>query len=74
MSIHRLSGVHMESQTAYELACEGLIRPSNSKLPVIYGIKCVHFSPPNFTLGKYFFPVFEVTKAIYNTVSFKWAG
>lgn len=42
----------MDSQTTYDLASEGLLRPANSKLPVIYGIKCVHFDPPNFTLGK----------------------
>lgn len=48
----RLSGLHMESQATYEMASEGLIRPANSKLPVIYGIKCVHFDSPNFTLGK----------------------
>lgn len=42
----------MDSQTMYELASQGVIRPANSKLPVLYGIKCVHFDPPNFTLGK----------------------
>lgn len=41
----------MESHTIYELAAKGLIRPANSKLPVLYGLKCVHFAPPNFTLG-----------------------
>lgn len=45
----------MESQTMYELASQGPIRPANSKLPVIYGLKCVHFDPPNFTLGKHNF-------------------
>lgn len=42
----------MDSQTAYELASQGPFRPANSKLPVIYGIKCVYYEPPNFTLGK----------------------
>lgn len=41
----------MDSQTTYDLASQGVIRPANSKLPVIYGLKCVHFEPPNFTLG-----------------------
>ncbi|XP_049887998.1 pseudouridylate synthase TRUB2, mitochondrial [Pectinophora gossypiella] len=45
-----LSGIHIESQTAYELASQGLIRPASSKLPILYGIKCVYFEPPNFTL------------------------
>ncbi|XP_011563080.3 pseudouridylate synthase TRUB2, mitochondrial [Plutella xylostella] len=49
-TMYELSGVHMESETAYELASRGVIRPSNGKLPVLYGIKCVHFQPPNFTL------------------------
>ncbi|GBP84722.1 Mitochondrial mRNA pseudouridine synthase TRUB2 [Eumeta japonica] len=45
-----LSGVHMESQTAYDLAASGLIRPVGSEIPVIYGLRCVHFASPNFTL------------------------
>ncbi|XP_030756555.1 mitochondrial mRNA pseudouridine synthase Trub2 [Sitophilus oryzae] len=45
-----LCGVDMQSETAYELAVKGLLRPANSKIPVIYGIKCVEFQPPNFTL------------------------
>ncbi|XP_045760532.1 mitochondrial mRNA pseudouridine synthase Trub2 [Maniola jurtina] len=49
-TMYELSGLHMDSQTTYDLASEGLLRPANSKLPVIYGIKCVHFDPPNFTL------------------------
>ncbi|XP_034841543.1 pseudouridylate synthase TRUB2, mitochondrial [Maniola hyperantus] len=49
-TMYELSGLHMDSQATYELASEGLLRPANSKLPVIYGIKCVHFDPPNFTL------------------------
>ncbi|XP_014355325.2 mitochondrial mRNA pseudouridine synthase Trub2 [Papilio machaon] len=49
-TMFELSGLHMDSQTTYDLASQGVIRPSNSKLPVIYGLKCVHFEPPNFTL------------------------
>ncbi|CAG4927784.1 unnamed protein product [Colias eurytheme] len=49
-TMFELSGLHMESQTTYELAAQGLIRPANSKLPVLYGIKCVSFEPPNFIL------------------------
>lgn len=47
----RLCGVDLQSQTAYELAAKGPIRPMDSKTPVIYGVKCVHFDPPDFTLG-----------------------
>ncbi|KAI5637361.1 putative tRNA pseudouridine synthase 2 [Phthorimaea operculella] len=49
-TMYNLTGLHMDSQTTYELASQGLIRPANSKIPVLYGIKCVHFDPPNFTL------------------------
>ncbi|KAG6457744.1 mitochondrial mRNA pseudouridine synthase Trub2 [Manduca sexta] len=49
-TMYELAGVDMNSQTMYELASQGLIRPTNSKIPVLYGIKCVHFDSPNFTL------------------------
>ncbi|KAF5302691.1 hypothetical protein FQR65_LT08433 [Abscondita terminalis] len=45
-----LCGVELQSQTAYDLAVQGPIRPANSKIPVIYGIKCVHFDSPDFTI------------------------
>ncbi|XP_044757228.1 mitochondrial mRNA pseudouridine synthase Trub2 [Coccinella septempunctata] len=45
-----LCGVDMQSQLAYELAVKGPIRPVDSKIPVLYGIKCVDFNPPDFTL------------------------
>ncbi|KAF7281998.1 pseudouridylate synthase TRUB2, mitochondrial [Rhynchophorus ferrugineus] len=45
-----MSGVDLQSDTAYELAKQGLIRPANSKIPIIYGIKCVEFDAPNFTI------------------------
>lgn len=45
-----LCGVDLQSQTAYDLAVQGLIRPANTKIPVIYGIKCVEFQGPEFTL------------------------
>lgn len=47
----RLCGVDMQSQTAYELAAQGPIRPLNSNIPVVYGIKCVEFNLPDFTIG-----------------------
>nr|CAG4639394.1 EOG090X0AGI [Daphnia magna] len=43
-------GVDPQSQTAYELASKGLLRPAVNGPPLIYGIKCVHFNPPDFTL------------------------
>ncbi|XP_026478925.1 mitochondrial mRNA pseudouridine synthase Trub2-like [Ctenocephalides felis] len=43
-------GVDLESQAAYELAIKGPIRPAEYKLPVVYGLKCIDFSPPYFTI------------------------
>ncbi|XP_031849480.1 pseudouridylate synthase TRUB2, mitochondrial [Nomia melanderi] len=45
-----LCGVDMQSQTAYELATKGLLRPLDSKIPMLYTIRCIDFSPPEFTL------------------------
>lgn len=45
-----LCGVDPHSQAAYELAAGGLIRPANNQLPLVYGIKCIHFKRPDFTL------------------------
>ncbi|XP_063394338.1 pseudouridylate synthase TRUB2, mitochondrial [Cydia fagiglandana] len=49
-TIYEMTGLHRDSQTLYDLASQGPIRPSDNKLPVLYGIKCVHFKPPDFTL------------------------
>lgn len=45
-----LCGVDVQSQAAYELAAGGLIRPADSRQPLVYGLRCVHFERPNFTL------------------------
>lgn len=47
----RLCGVDIQSQTAYELATQGLMRPATSKTPLIYGIRCIDFKLPEFTIG-----------------------
>ncbi|KAH3797766.1 pseudouridylate synthase TRUB2, mitochondrial-like [Dreissena polymorpha] len=45
------AGVDRDSQEAYELACAGIIRPSSKESPpVLYGVKCIYFNPPEFTL------------------------
>lgn len=51
--LSRHSGIHLQSQTAYDLAVKGLIRPANDKIPTVYGIKCVDFERPMFTIGKF---------------------
>lgn len=48
----RLCGLDMQSQAAYELAIQGLMRPADNQIPMIYTIKCVDFTSPEFTLGK----------------------
>lgn len=45
-----LCGVHVQSNAAFEIAKRGLIRPTNNTLPVVYGIKCVQFERPKFTV------------------------
>ncbi|KAF6204672.1 hypothetical protein GE061_018833 [Apolygus lucorum] len=44
------AGVDPQSQEAYELAVKGLVRPQDSKTPIIYGAKCINYSPPEFTI------------------------
>lgn len=45
-----MCGVDLQSQTAYELACKGIIRPAKKDCPVIYGIRCIKFDRPDFVL------------------------
>ncbi|XP_052789334.1 pseudouridylate synthase TRUB2, mitochondrial-like [Mya arenaria] len=45
------AGVDPQSQDAYELASRGIVRPSSLDTPpILYGVKCIHFNPPDFTL------------------------
>ncbi|XP_043578233.1 mitochondrial mRNA pseudouridine synthase Trub2 isoform X2 [Bombus pyrosoma] len=46
----KLSGVDIQSQAAYELAIKGPIRPADPNIPMVYTIRCVDFSPPEFVL------------------------
>ncbi|KAL6440952.1 hypothetical protein ACFW04_003383 [Cataglyphis niger] len=45
-----ICGLDMQSQAAYELAIQGLMRPADNQIPMIYTIKCVDFTSPEFTL------------------------
>lgn len=45
-----LCGVDIQSQAAYELAVQGLIRPADNGIPILYEIKCIDFEPPEFTI------------------------
>nr|XP_019956985.1 PREDICTED: probable tRNA pseudouridine synthase 2 [Paralichthys olivaceus]XP_019956986.1 PREDICTED: probable tRNA pseudouridine synthase 2 [Paralichthys olivaceus] len=44
------SNVDMRSQEAYEMAVQGLLGPEGKSVPIVTGLRCVHFQPPNFTL------------------------
>lgn len=48
----RYSHVDLSSQDAYELAVKGLLRPQDKSPPILTGLRCLHFKPPQFTLGK----------------------
>ncbi|EZA49642.1 hypothetical protein DMN91_006414 [Ooceraea biroi] len=45
-----LCGLDIQSQTAFELAAQGLVRPADKDIPMIYNIKCVDFASPEFTI------------------------
>lgn len=51
--MYELCGVDIQSQTAYELAVQGPLRPSVSNIPLIYSMRCIDFQKPHFTIGKY---------------------
>ncbi|XP_069546838.1 pseudouridylate synthase TRUB2, mitochondrial [Brachyistius frenatus] len=44
------SNVDMRSQEAYEMAVQGLLGPEGKSSPILTGLRCIHFQPPNFTL------------------------
>lgn len=45
-----MSGIDIQSQTAYELACKGLIRLKDISMPMIYGIRSIGNVRKTFTL------------------------
>lgn len=44
------SRIDLKSQEAYELAAKGLLRPIEKTSPVITGVRCLHFAPPDFMI------------------------
>ncbi|KAM3917163.1 pseudouridylate synthase TRUB2, mitochondrial-like [Leptodactylus fuscus] len=44
------SHVDLKSQEAYEMAVRGQLRPKAKSPPIVLGLRCVEFTPPNFTL------------------------
>lgn len=48
--MYEMSGLDIQSQAAYELACKGLIRPKDTKSTIIYGIRNTEFTGKTFTI------------------------
>ncbi|XP_076276836.1 pseudouridylate synthase TRUB2, mitochondrial [Lasioglossum baleicum] len=48
--MYELCGIDLGTQAAYDLAVKGLLRPADPNIPMLYTIKCIDFSPPEFTL------------------------
>ncbi|XP_073433681.1 pseudouridylate synthase TRUB2, mitochondrial [Dendrobates tinctorius] len=44
------SQVDLKSQEAYDMAVRGQLRPMVKSPPLVLGLRCVEFTPPNFTL------------------------
>ncbi|XP_026790790.2 mitochondrial mRNA pseudouridine synthase TRUB2 [Pangasianodon hypophthalmus] len=44
------SQVDLSTQEAYELAVKGLLRPQDKSPPILTGLRCLSFKPPQFTL------------------------
>lgn len=44
------SNIDMRSQEAYEMAVQGLLGPEGKSTPILTGLRCIRFQPPNFTL------------------------
>ncbi|XP_051931459.1 mitochondrial mRNA pseudouridine synthase TRUB2 [Hippocampus zosterae] len=44
------ANVDMRSQEAYEMAVQGFLGPEGKSPPILTGLRCIRFQPPNFTL------------------------
>jgi len=49
-TMFQAAGVQLNSDRAYELASQGLVRPDDSSEPVIYSLKCIKFDLPDFEI------------------------
>ena len=50
--MYEMCGVDLQSQAAYDLAVKGTIRPMVTNIPLIYGLRCIDFWNPYFTIGE----------------------
>lgn len=47
------TGIDIQSQAAYDMAVKGPLRPSREfNAPLVYSMKCIDFTPPEFVIGK----------------------
>ena len=63
------AGIDLQTQEAYELAAKGLIRAKSvgaESATVIYGMKCIEFDPPHFTLGMFCSMFYSLAKLSMN--------
>jgi len=72
-SRYRAAGVDIQSQEAYELASQGLLRPvakgdASTAGPVLYGIRCVQYKPPDFMLGGFSCELYEYLVCVTNHI------
>ncbi|XP_061687616.1 mitochondrial mRNA pseudouridine synthase TRUB2 [Syngnathoides biaculeatus] len=44
------ANVDLQSQEAYEMAVRGALGPEGKSPPILTGLRCIRFQPPNFTL------------------------
>lgn len=44
------SRVDMRTQEAYEMAVQSQLGPEEKSVPILLGLRCIRFEPPNFTL------------------------
>lgn len=47
-----MCGVDIQTQAAFELVALGPLRPTVTNIPLIYGLRCIDFKKPYFTIGK----------------------
>jgi mitochondrial mRNA pseudouridine synthase TRUB2 len=65
-----MCGVDVQSQTAYDLAVQGPLRPSVANVPLIYSLRCIDLRRPYFTIGKNFSTMTHVHQFVLIDLNF----
>lgn len=58
----------MRSNEAYEMAVKGELGPDGKSAPILTSLRCIHFQPPHFTLGKYLQSTANVLERFYGVL------